>query len=209
MNLLQKTYVFIGLFVFWPLVHAGAYDDFFRAVRHDDLATVQALVQRGFDPNTVSPEGLAAIHLAVREPSLKVAEFLAAWPDTRVQQPNEHGETILMLASLKGYREVVNRLIARRTPVNQDGWTALHYASTGAHLQVMALLLDAGAHVNARSPNGTTPLMMAAHYGNAAAVKRLLEAGADPQLKNQLGLNALDFARGAERADSVKLLSQP
>lgn len=209
MNLFKKVIVLFGFL--WVHCHslAGAYDDFFKAVRQDDLATVQALVQRGFDPNTVGPEGLPAIVMAVREPSLKVAEFLAAWPDTRVDQRNEHDETILMLASLRGHRELVNRLIARRAQVNKDGWTALHYASTGAHLPVMSLLIDAGAMVNARSPNGTTPLMMAAHYGNSAAVKLLLDAGADAQLKNQLGLSALDFARSADRQDAVKLLIPP
>ena len=40
----------------------------------------------------------------------------------------------------------------------------------------------------------TTPLMMAAHYGTAKAVKLLLEEGADPRIKNSLGLSALDFA---------------
>lgn len=209
MKYLRNVIVYIGLIFFQALSFAGAYDDFFKALRHDDVATVEALVQRGFDPNTVGPEGLPALVMAVREPSLKVAEFLAAWPDTRINLRNEHDENVLMLASLKGHRELVNRLIARRAEVNKDGWTALHYASTGAHLPVMALLIGAGAQVNALSPNGTTPLMMAAHYGNAAAVKLLLDAGANAQQKNQLGLSALDFARSADRPDSVKLLSQP
>ena len=61
----------------------------------------------------------------------------------------------------------------------------------------MELLLENHAYIDAESPNGTTPLMMAAHYGTPAAVKLLLEAGADPTLKNQLGLTAIDFARRA------------
>jgi ankyrin repeat protein len=209
MRYFKNLIVLIGLLSIHAWSFAGAYDDFFKALTHDDVGTVQALVQRGFDPNTVGPEGLPALVMAVREPSLKVAEFLAAWPDTRVNLRNEHDENVLMLAALKGHRELVNRLIGRRAEVNKEGWTALHYASTGAHLPVMALLIGAGAQVDALSPNGTTPLMMAAHYGNAAAVKLLLEAGAHPQLKNQLGLSALDFARSADRPDSVKLLSQP
>jgi ankyrin repeat protein len=48
--------------------------------------------------------------------------------------------------------------------------------------------------------------MMAAQYGTPAAVKLLLDAGADPHLKNSLGLTALDFATQAERPDAVKLL---
>jgi ankyrin repeat protein len=49
--------------------------------------------------------------------------------------------------------------------------------------------------------------MMAAQYGTRDAVKLLLEAGADPNLKNQLGLSALDFAMRANRRDAAELIS--
>jgi uncharacterized protein len=68
-------------------------------------------------------------------------------------------------------------------------------------------LLDQNAYIDAESPNGTTPLMMAAHYGTPEAVKLLLEAGADPSLKNQLGLTAIDFANRASREDSADLIA--
>jgi hypothetical protein len=41
----------------------------------------------------------------------------------------------------------------------------------------------------------------------AAAVKLLLDAGADPMLKNDLGLTAIDFAPRANRAESAKLIA--
>ena len=49
--------------------------------------------------------------------------------------------------------------------------------------------------------------MMAAHYGTPAAVKLLLEAGADPTMKNQLGLTAIDFAHRGNRKDAVELIA--
>jgi len=49
---------------------------------------------------------------------------------------------------------------------------------------------------------------MAAMYGNAAAVKLLLDAGADPALKNGLGLSAIDFAQRADRGDSASLIAE-
>ena len=55
--------------------------------------------------------------------------------------------------------------------VNKPGWTPLHYAATHGHLAIMDLLLEEHAYIDAESPNGTTPLMMAAHYGTPAAVK--------------------------------------
>ena len=74
-------------------------------------------------------------------------------------------------------------------------------------LNTVSLLLENHAYIDAESPNKTTPLMMAAQYGNAAAVKLLLEAGADAGLKNQLGLTAIDFANKASRSDSAELIA--
>jgi uncharacterized protein len=71
----------------------------------------------------------------------------------------------------------------------------------------MNLLLEEHAFIDAESPNGTTPLMMAAHYGTPEAVKLLLEAGADVAMKNQLGLTAVDFAQRANRRDAAELIA--
>ncbi len=111
-----------------------------------------------------------------------------------------------MLAALAGDVELCRLLIARDADVNKTGWAPLHYAATNGHLEVMRLLLDEHAYIDAASPNGTTPLMMAAHYGSASAVKLLLEAGADPTLKNIQALSALDFANRGTRPDSADII---
>ncbi|NCW41201.1 MAG: ankyrin repeat domain-containing protein, partial [Betaproteobacteria bacterium] len=65
------------------------------------------------------------------------------------------------------------------------------------------LLLEHHAYIDAESPNGTTPLMMAAYYGTPEATKLLLEEGADPLIKNQQGLTALDFALNGPHKEAV------
>jgi ankyrin repeat protein len=70
----------------------------------------------------------------------------------------------------------------------------------------MRLLIENHAYLDAESPNGTTPLMMAAHYGTPMATKLLLEEGADPRIKNQLGINALEFSRKANKPESTKYI---
>ena len=55
--------------------------------------------------------------------------------------------------------------------------------------------LRAGARVaRSRGANGSTPLMAAALYGDAALVKRLLAGGADPNAANSAGATALMWA---------------
>jgi len=190
------------------LAYAGSYEDFFIAIRQDDAQAVTDLLKRGFDPNTVDPKGLGGLYLALRDGSLKAAGALIAWPKTNVEIRTAQDESPLMIASLKGQLEVARKLIERGADVNKPGWAPLHYAATGGHLAVMELLLDQNAYIDASSPNGSTPLMMAARYGTPAAVKLLLEAGADPSIRNQLGLTAIDFANRANRMDSAELITE-
>lgn len=202
-----KFIVYLSVLIGFSSSNAGSYDDFFNAVKHDKPDEVRTLLKRGFDPNTVSPSGDYGLILAIREPSFKVVDALLESPATQVEVRTRKDESPLMLAALKGYVTVCQKLIARDADVNKPGWTPLHYAATGGHLEVMGLLLDSHAYIDAASPNGSTPLMMAAMYGTTDAVKVLLDAGADPTLKNVLGLSAIDFARQIQKEDAVALIA--
>jgi len=197
--------VFTGLSLA-NLANAGSYDDFFTAIKRDDPGTIKALLARGFDANTLDPQGQHGLYLAMREPSLKAAQVLIDWPKTDVNILNVKGESPLMLAILKGQQDVAEKLIKKGADVNKTGWTPLHYAASSGQLGMISLLLENSAYIDAESPNGTTPLMMAAMYGTPAAVKLLLEEGADPQLKNQRGLTALEFAQRGKRPDSAQAI---
>jgi ankyrin repeat protein len=197
------------LFVFIQLSssHAGSYEDYFSAIDKDNAILVSALLQRGFDPNTVNPRGQHGLLIALRESSLKVVDVLLVHTGTDVEVRTPQDESPLMLAALKGLTEVCEKLIARDADINKPGWTPLHYAATGGHIEIIQLLLDHHAYIDAASPNGSTPLMMAAMYGTPSAVKLLLDAGADVTLKNSLGLTAVDFALKAKRTESADILA--
>ena len=186
---------------------SGSYDEFFIALQRDDAAVVRSLLKRGFDPNTVNPKGNPALIAALREPSLAVVTALLESPLTQVEVRTAQDESELMLAALKGDVDICKLLIARDADVNKPGWAPLHYAATGGHIAVMRLLLDNHAYIDAASPNGSTPLMMAARYGTNDAVKLLIDAGADPTLKNTQGMTAIDFARQVQRDDTVLLIA--
>lgn len=199
------AYLLVGMAV--SLAHAGSYDDFFRAIKRDDPKAVTELLRRGFDPNSIDPSGRHGLFLALQDGSLKAAEALIAWPKTNVEWRSPKDESPLMLAALKGHKDLVRKLIARDADVNKPGWTPLHYAATGGHLEVMLILLEEHAFIDAESPNKSTPLMMAAMYGSPAAVRLLLEAGADPMVRNELGLTAIEFAQRANRSESAELIA--
>jgi ankyrin repeat protein len=203
---IQKSIVFIGFLTAQCIASAGSYEDFFKAIQFDNVKTVQALLQRGFDPNTVNPEGMPALMVAVREPSLKVAQLLASWPKVKTEVRNEKDESVLMLAALKGFLPLVKQLVENDADVNKPGWTPLHYAASGGHVSIVEFLLENSAYIDAESPNGSTPLMMAAMYGSPESVKVLIQAGADLTIKNQLGLTALDFAVRGNRQNAKELI---
>ena len=202
-----KSILYLIVFYSYSFCYAGSYDDFFKAINLDDVDTIAALLHRGFDVNTLNPAGEHGLFLALRESSVKVARVLIAWPKVNVEARTAQDESPLMLAALKGLTEICRQLIAKGADVNKPGWTPLHYAATHGHLDVMNLLLENHAYIDAASPNGTTPLMMAARYSTSSAVQLLLEAGADPTLKNDQGLNAIDFAQSVDRSDSASLIA--
>jgi ankyrin repeat protein len=178
---------------------AGSYEDFFTAIVRDDARSIESLLSRGFDPNTRSPQGQPGLTLALLQQSLNAADKIAAHPALEVDARNEAGETALMMAALKGDLGWVQRLLGRGAAVQYDGWSPILYAATGPETKAVALLLDRGAAVDARAPNRTTPLMMAARYGAESSVDLLLARGADPRLRNDHGLTAADFARDGGR----------
>lgn len=198
--------LYLSVAIGFSSAFSGSLEDFYSAIRRDDPRTIQSLLQRGFDPNSVGPDGNPGLIQALRDGSVQVALALIEAPATDIDVRNRNDETPLMLAALKGHADLVKRLIARGADINKPGWAPLHYAATQGNLDILRMLLDAHAYIDAESPNGTTPLMMASHYGSPDAVRLLLEAGADASLKNQLGLNAQDFALGAGRPEVADLI---
>jgi ankyrin repeat protein len=193
---------------------ADSLGDFFRAVKMDDSTTVSSLLQRGLSPNLVEENrGETGLMLALREDSNKVFNVLLNAPSIDLETRAKNGDNALMIAAYKGNVAAVKALLGKEVEVNKQGWTALHYAATIGNDEIVKLLLDDSAYIDAESPNSTTPLMMAAGKGHVSTVKLLVDEGADVSLKNNVGMTALDFARDADMRsvfdDMTALLGKP
>jgi uncharacterized protein len=204
-----KKLIYLVVASAMSLAVAGSYEDFFSAIRNDNASSLSDLLARGFDPNTRDPKGNSGLTVAMQENSPKTAKLLLAQNGLDVDALNQAGESALMMAALKGNLGGVQALLARGAKLDQAGWAPLHYAAAGSEPKVVAMLLERGAIVDASSPNGTTPLMMAAQYGSEDSVKLLLDKKADLSKRNDRGLRAAEFARLAGRESLAKRLESP
>jgi ankyrin repeat protein len=190
------------------LASAGSFDDYFKAVQLDDARGVQKLLDRGFDPNTVEAErGDSGMIFALRVDAFKVFDVLLNARGVNLELQARNGDSALLIAAYRGHFDAVKALLAKGAEPNRTGWNALHYGAAVGRNDIVQLLLDNAAYIDAASANGTTPIMMAARGGHILTVKLLLDEGADVALRNMAGLSALDFAQAGNHKDIVEGLT--
>lgn len=182
-----------------PAYAASSFTQFFSAIEFNDVATVDKLLARGFDPNTLNDKGNPGLYLAIRAESAGVVARLLKDPNIDVNQKNAIGETPLMMACLKGDLALVQSMVKAGAQINKPGWTPLHYATANGQSEVVRYLLKHEADPNAVSPNNTTPLMMATLYGFRTSVQELIEGGADVAFVNSDNVTALYLAEQKEQ----------
>lgn len=104
----------------------------------------------------------------------------------------------LIHAAARDYGAIVHVLLAAGADVEvrrQNGDTALHVACIGNNLEIIRMLLNAKADVNAANDECITPLIDSAIMGNSAyAVSLLLQAGADVNRADNEGSTPLHLA---------------
>jgi ankyrin repeat protein len=80
------------------------------------------------------------------------------------------------------------------------------HASSNGYVQVMELLLKAGANVNLKNNYGGTALIHASNKGHDKVVNLLLKAGADANLHDKSGWTARIYASDKGHTEVVELL---
>ncbi|MDT8364194.1 MAG: ankyrin repeat domain-containing protein [Nitrosomonas sp.] len=199
--------ILLCMIAFSIQVHAGVDEDLIRAVENNNAYRAGNLLARGANPDARDSRSYTALMLAARHKKTKLVELLLA-ADADVNLRNRYGETAIMLASYHGQVEMVKQLYKKNAHFEHAGWSPLIYAATNGHHEIVAFLLDSGAHINATTDNGTTALMMAVRGNHYDTVKLLLTRGANLQASNEAGETALNWADKKERNNIVKLLRE-
>lgn len=173
--------------------HAGTFEDFFKAIQNDQADVVSQMLRNGMDPNGFDSAGTPAIVLAAQNKADSVVKLLANHRKIQIDDAGSTGETALMVAIFLGNKEQTALLLGKGAQVNRVGWTPLHYAASTGDRDLVKLLLDKAAYIDAQSPNKTTPLMMAARARKTDVVRLLLDEGADPTPVNDAGFGAAEY----------------
>jgi ankyrin repeat protein len=171
------------------------------AVDEKKVAAVKAALAAGADPDLRGDDGYVPLGSAIALKSKTVAlALLAGGAD-----PNGVGRTDgnpLLLDAVTALPDIIDAMVARGVDLNVVGgpkrWSALHAAVLRPKLDVAARLLHHGADINVKDGwNGRTPLAHVILVGSATALNAmqwLLDQGADPNVLDDAGRNALSLA---------------
>jgi len=192
--------------------------------RKDKVAAL--LLEKGADPN-LSSDGTTPLIAAVTRDSVPTIDVLLNH-GAKLEEPGPEGYRPLSMAIADSRYDAAKALIEHGANINaasgEDGLTPLMVAAAqtgpaeGARflpgstrpIDIAKLLVEKGANVNAQAKNGMTPLMIAATHNSPPMIGLLMDAGANPELKNALGQTATEVAKingNEEAAQAIKVLA--
>ncbi|XP_035579964.1 ankyrin repeat domain-containing protein 29 isoform X2 [Zalophus californianus] len=156
------------------------------ASQYGHMQVVETLLKHGANIHDQLYDGATSLFLAAQGGYLDVIRLLLS-SGAKVNQPRQDGTAPLWIASQMGHSEVVRVMLLRgadRDAARNDGTTALLKAANKGYNDVIEELLKFSPSLGILK-NGTSALHAAVLSGNIKTVALLLEAGADPALRNK------------------------
>lgn len=199
------------------------------AAQNNDLAMAELLIHKGAKVNAATDLGVTPLWVAASNSGTAMVErLLQAHANPNIAP--QTGHTALMMLSKQGNAQAVKALLDHGANPNTteaaNGQTALMWAASARHPEVVKLLLKAHADVRARAKSwsqrmvlccqlyggdheneavivmgGYTPLLFTAQYGDVESAKLLLAAGADVKDTAPDGESAVVIAAQVGQSD--------
>ncbi|SIO53414.1 ankyrin repeat domain-containing protein [Chitinophaga niabensis] len=191
-----------------------------------DLATVEKLASQGANINYSDQWGNCAVFSAAWEGNIEALDLYYKLGANITLE----GNNLLCNAAYNGQTASVKWFLEKGADPNftftNTGENALHYtisktSEIDQRTEIVRLLVNAGTDVNKKTIKGAetlcfmrdaflkaeTPLHRAAAYGNVAIIKLLIDAGADPSVKDANGDTPISWGSWHLRdSDVLKLL---
>lgn len=182
---------------------SGKFTPLMFAARTGDLKSAELLLDAGAEVNVATEDGLSPLLIA----SASIDAITGS--DYRLVVEESQHESLGALLLDRG---------ADVTQSDQYGMTALHYAVEMNKPSLLRALLKRDADPNAQltqglpfrrgdyvgreAYDGASPFWLAARLGNVEMMRELLDAGADPELRQAWGVTPTMVAAGVTQTDS-------
>jgi ankyrin repeat protein len=176
---------------------------FLFAASRGDVDTIGLMCDQGFDVNAADYDNRTALMVASMKASDAVKSLLEYGADPNIV--DVHGTTALHEAVKNGNEPTMDLLISRGAKLCMGESLAasvLCQAVFDGDILFLRRLLRAGIHVNASDYDKRTAAHVAAAEGNVAALKTLVEFGADLALEDRWG-NTVDHEAVRSKAGQL------
>ncbi|GAM20862.1 hypothetical protein SAMD00019534_040370 [Acytostelium subglobosum LB1] len=187
-----------------------------KAIKENDLNTLDSILKLQTDINVCDTEGTPALHLAAASNNIPLMMLLLKHNDSKILQKDSLGNSPLHLFSQKCLtltsEEPILKLIDKGCSTNAQnnfGETPLHTAimSTTPKTFLIEVLLNKGANINQKTKNDETPLLYAIKFAKVEFVRLLIQRGADINMEGgSPPKKPMDLARQLNNSSIVQRL---
>lgn len=179
------------------------------AASRGDINTIEIMCSQGFDPNSSDYDSRTALMVAAMKGQIEaVIKLLAHDVDPNIQ--DVHGTTALFEAARNGHDDVMGVLIKHGGKLCMSESLAASVLCQAVHdgdVLLLNRLLTANINVNAVDYDKRAAIHVASSEGNMAALKLLIENGADLSAKDRWGKTARDAAKESKATHVIEYLS--
>lgn len=170
------------------------------AARSSDPGVAALLRDAAAEIDVPNADGFTPLGIACIAGNWRLAKFLL---ERGAKPEPSHGQPVLLAAAATEEDDPagVQLLLKHKAKAdtrNATGRSALHEAALAGHVEIIDILLAAGADVQAADAQGRTPWLEAARGARLPALEKLAAAGAPASVNDAEGRNALHLASAAE-----------
>jgi ankyrin repeat protein len=155
------------------------------AARRRQIRAIKLLLEAGVDVNELASDGLGGectpLHKAAEHGHLHCASVLIEH-GADVNARDRFGRTVLEATAWAGQLQMVRFLLIRGADIQAKNLIA--HAAESTNVDIVRFLLERGAHINGGLSGSQPALVWIVSNSNHAALRLLLERGADP---NEVG----------------------
>ena len=181
----------------------SAEEKFLNAIKKGNIRKVKSLLSQGVSIDIRDEYGNTPLHVATRYDLLAVLKYLLGdgnkIESDRMGLQDSHQDLSAPLLGGEGVKLNIN-------PVDNFGWTPLHWAAYHGYRQTLAYLKERGADIHREDNAGWVPLHRAVQGGHLEVIVDLLNAGAAIDAKDKSGATPLHLAATKDCLKVLKVL---